>query len=223
MSALVEVVAVIGIVGYVIARQLAGEPLRGRRVILLPAILTVIGVLDLHSSPLHARPADVGCLVVGGLLVAGIGVAQAGVLRLESRDGYLWAQLPVRGLWLWLALIATRVAMTLAADGLDAKLAAASSTILLMLGINRLGQALVVIPRARRARIAFAPEKNGRTFLPALTGRDPAAGEPGQSAVREMSPRPSTRDDRRADRRARHDLRRDRDHHRRDHRRHTSR
>jgi hypothetical protein len=32
-------------------------------------------------------------------------------------------------------------------------------------GLNRVGQAAVIMPRAMRAGIPFAPEKDGRTFL----------------------------------------------------------
>ncbi len=181
MSELFEIVAVIAIVGYVIGRQLIGEPLRGRRVVLLPVILTVIGVANLTGAKLHPRPADIGCLIVGGVIVAGIGLGQGSILRLESRNGSLWGQLPVKGLWLWLLLVSSRVLMTLIADGLDAKMAAASSTILLMLGINRLGQAAAVLTRAISAGIPFAPEKDGKSYLAGLTS------QPAAPAARQLS------------------------------------
>jgi hypothetical protein len=167
----IEIVAVVAIIAYIIGRQLLGEPLRGKRVVLLPAVLTVIGLLDLRSDKLAIRPVDVACLVIGGVVVAGIGLAQGAVMRLESRNGALWGQLPVKGLWLWLLLVGSRVLMTVVADGLDAKVAASSSTILLMLGISRLGQAAVVLPRALPAGIPFAPEKDGTTFLGGRTGQ----------------------------------------------------
>ncbi|MCW2527986.1 MAG: hypothetical protein JWM76_2846 [Pseudonocardiales bacterium] len=170
MSNLLRIVLVVAIIAYVIGRQLIGEPLRGRRVILLPAILTVVGFVDLGGDKTPVRPVDVVCLVIGAVFVTGIGLAQGAVMRLESRDGSLWGQLPVKGLWLWLLLLATRVLMTLVADGVDAKVAASTSTILLMLGLSRLAQAAVVVPRAMSARIPFAPEKDGRTFLAGLTG-----------------------------------------------------
>jgi hypothetical protein len=176
VSAAIEIIAGIGIVAYVIGRQLMGEPLRGKRVVLLPVILTVIGVLDLGGSKVHVRPIDIACLVVGGIIVAGIGAAQGLVTRLENRNGHLWGQLPVKGLWLWALLVASRVVMTLVAHGLGAEVAASSSTILLMLGISRLGQAAVVLPRAMSAGIPFAPEKDGASFLAGLTGSAPTAG-----------------------------------------------
>jgi hypothetical protein len=39
VSEVIRVLAVIAVIGYVIGRQLMGEPLRGKRVVLLPVIL----------------------------------------------------------------------------------------------------------------------------------------------------------------------------------------
>jgi hypothetical protein len=172
MHDIVVALVVVAIVGYVIGRQLVGEPQRGRRLIVLPAVLTVIGAVDLHSSQRPVRPVDVACLVVGGLIAAGIGLAQGRIMRLESRDGSLWAQLPLKGLWLWAGLVVSRVAMIAVAVGAHAHVASSSSAALLMLGINRLSQAAVVAPRAVAAGIPFAPEKDGEPFLGAmLAGR----------------------------------------------------
>lgn len=168
MHALIIGLAVAAIAVSVIGRQLIGEPVRGRRLIVLPAVLTVIGAVDLHSSHRPVRPVDVILLIVSGAVVAGIGAAQGGALRLESRDGVLRAQLPVKGLWLWLAFVLSRLAMTGVAFGVHAHVASSSSTILLMLGINRLSQAAIVVPRAVAAGIPFAPEKDGRIFLGGL-------------------------------------------------------
>jgi hypothetical protein len=169
VSEILPVIAVIAIVAYVIGRQLIGEPLRGKRVVLLPAILAVIGVADLGGKGHPVQPVDLVCLAVGAVVVAGIGVAQGLAMRLESRNGSLWGQLPPKALWLWLLLVASRVTMVVIADGVHAHVAASSATILLMLGINRLAQAAVVVPRALSAGIPFAPEKDGRVFMSGLT------------------------------------------------------
>ena len=84
--------------------------------------------------------------------------------RLERRDGYLWAQLPKRGLWLWGGLIVSRLVITGIAHAAGAHVAAGTAAILLMLGLNRAAQALVVVPRAIAAGIPFAPEKDGTVF-----------------------------------------------------------
>ena len=93
-----------------------------------------------------------------------IGIALGAMTRLERRDGYLWAQLPKRGLWLWAALIVSRLLVTGIAPADGAHVAAGTAAILLMLGLNRAAQALVVAPRAIAAGIPFAPEKDGSVF-----------------------------------------------------------
>ncbi|MBS2961907.1 hypothetical protein KGA66_02525 [Actinocrinis puniceicyclus] len=176
MSAL-ETLAVIGVIGYIIFRQVQGEPLRGKRAVLLPAILTVIGFSDLRGNGGHLQPADVTCLVVGVLGSAAIGLGFGVMTRLESRDGCLWAQLPLRGLWLWGAMAAWRVAMIATAAAVHAHVAASSSTLLLTLGVNRLAQAAVIVPRAMAAGVPFAPEQDGKTFMASAFERGRGASQ----------------------------------------------
>jgi hypothetical protein len=171
VSAAVRIIAVIVVIGYVIGRQLTGEPLRGRRVVLLPVILTVIGVGDLGDSAHHLQLVDEVCLVLSGMAVAVIGAGQGWMLHLESRNGALWGRAPLASLWLWLLLFASRLLITGLADGLHAHVAAGTTTILLMLGINRLAQAAVILPRAISTGIPFAPERDGKPFLSGLVGQ----------------------------------------------------
>jgi hypothetical protein len=161
---MLEVLAVIAIVVYVIGRQLRGEPLRGKRLILLPAILTVIGIVDLSSHHGHVGALDVLFIAISAAVAIAIGLAQGLSMRLESRNGALWGQLPVSALWLWLALIVSRVLIIVVAHGAGAELAASTAPILMTLGLNRLAQALVIGARAVSAGIPFAPEQNGKSW-----------------------------------------------------------
>ena len=95
-----EILVVIGVVGFVIYQQVAGQAVQGRRLIVLPAVLTVVGFLDLHDAK-HIDPADIVWLTVGAIGSLLIGLAFGAITRLQERDGALWAQLPLRGLWLW--------------------------------------------------------------------------------------------------------------------------
>ena len=101
MSEVIRVLAVVAVIGYVIGRQLMGEPLRGKRVVLLPVILAVAGAADLGTHGRHVRPADIVFLVISGLIAVTIGLLQGRMMRLESRNGALWGQMPARALWLW--------------------------------------------------------------------------------------------------------------------------
>ena len=168
MSA-IEILAVIGIIGFVIFKQVRGEALRGKRAVLLPAILTVIGFTNLHASNgAHLQRADIVCITIGAAGSVVIGLAFGAITRLESRGGYLWAQLPVWGLWLWGAMFAWRAVSYVLADSMHAHVAASSSTLLFGLGLNRLAQAAVVVPRAMSMGVPFAPEQDGSTFLSGL-------------------------------------------------------
>jgi hypothetical protein len=166
-----EVLAVIGIIGFVIYQQFAGQLLRGKRVALLPAIVTVIGLFDLRGH--HLGPADMAWLTVGAAGSLLIGLAFGLIMRLESRDGVLWGKMPLRGLWLWAGLIAWRALIMVLARRTGAHVAASTTPLLFTLGLNRLGQAAVIVPRALRAGIPFAPEQDGRTFMAdSFRGRD---------------------------------------------------
>jgi hypothetical protein len=158
------VFAVIAIIVFVIAQQIVGSSLRGKRVIVLPAILTVIGIADVSSSKVHPGATDVALLVVSAAIAIAIGAALGAMTRLERRDGHLWAQLPKQGLWLWGGLVVSRLLITGIAHVSGAHVAAGTAAILLMLGLNRAAQAAVVVPRAIAAGIPFAPEKDGRVF-----------------------------------------------------------
>ena len=170
MSEVIRVLAVIAVIGYVIGRQLMGEPLRGKRVVLLPVILAVAGAADLGKHGRHVEPADVVCLVISGLIAVTIGLLQGRMMRLEARNGALWGQMPVRALWLWALLVGSRLIMTVIALAVGAKVAGSSAPIIMLLGINRLGQAAIVMRHALATGIPFAPEKDG-TVIPVRPDR----------------------------------------------------
>jgi hypothetical protein len=161
---LLTAVAVIGIVVYVIGQQLVGSAVQGRRLIVLPAVLTLIGVADISGQGSHPGAMDLVLLIAGAVIAITIGVGLGAMTRLERRGGYLWAQLPKQGLWLWGALIVSRVLATGLAHVAGAHVAAGTTAILLMLGLNRAAQASVVSARAISAGIPFAPEKDGTVF-----------------------------------------------------------
>jgi len=161
---LLTVLAAIGIIVYVIGQQLVGSALRGKRVVVLPAVLTVIGIVELSSHKSHPDATDIVLLVVSATIAIATGAGLGAMTRLERRNGHLWAQLPKQGLWLWGGLIIGRLLVTGVAHAADAHVAAGTAAILLMLGLNRAAQALVVVPRAIAAGIPFAPEKNGSVF-----------------------------------------------------------
>jgi hypothetical protein len=161
---LLTALAAIGIIVYVIGQQIIGAPLRGKRTVVLPLVLTVIGAAELSGHGSHPGSTDIVLLAVSAATAIAVGLSLGAMTRLERRDGYLWAQLPKRGLWLWAGLFASRLTIAVVAHGVGAHVAAGASAILLVLGVNRVAQALVVVPRAIAAGVPFAPEKDGSVF-----------------------------------------------------------
>lgn len=180
------IVGIIGIVAYVIARQLMGEPLRGKRLLVLPAVLFIVGIVDVASNHgHHPRPTDIVLLAIGTAVAVVVGVRQGRSMRLEARRGFLWGQMPVGSLWLWGLLVASRGVLDGVGYALGAHVATGSAAILLTLGVNRLAQAAVVAPRALAAGIPFAPEKDGTSLLSGIfgvAGEGLSARPPGPSA-----------------------------------------
>src|ERR1700743_2274838 len=161
MSVFTALVA-IAIIVFVVGQQLIGSALRGKRVVMLPLILTVIGVVEIASGKSHPHATDIILLVVGAAIAIVTGLGLGAMTRLERRDGFLWARLSTRGLWLWGGLIVSRLLIVGIAEGAGAHVAASTASILLILGLNRAAQSLVIVPRAIAAGIPFAPERAGR-------------------------------------------------------------
>ncbi len=142
-------------VTFTIFTQAKGLTLSWRRVVLLPAIVSVIGLVGLIGTA-GVGPADVLCMMASAVIAAAIGIGQGVSMHLEARNGILWGRMPVRGLWLWVALIVCRVAMVAVAYAIGAKAAYSFDAIILTLGINRLAQAAVVGTRGLKAGMNFA-------------------------------------------------------------------
>ena len=196
------IVAVVAVLIYIIARQLLGEPIRSRRLIILPGVLTIIGAADLAKHTVHPTSTDILLIAVGAAIAAVTGVAQGRAMRLQKRDGSLWGQLPLQDLWLWALLYASRGGLIGAAHATGAHVAAGAQSELLILGINRLAQAAIVATRALAAGIPLAPAKDRKQPSPALSTRQraaappspdqTAAGEPATPPAAEHAPAPGT-------------------------------
>jgi hypothetical protein len=140
MSSIVEVAALLAAVAYVVVTQLRGQALQAKRL----AGMTGVGA------------DDVACITASALIAAAIGLAQGALTHLDTRDGTLWGRMPARGLWLWAALIVSRVAIMVVARGIGAEAAASLDSVIVVLGINRLAQAGVMAGRATRAGLPLA-------------------------------------------------------------------
>ena len=179
------VIAGVAIVLYTIGSQLRGTPIRAKRLIIVPGIIAVVGVVNLASRSVLRTGEDIGLIAVGSAVAAVTGLSLGWLMRLERRDGWLWGQLPRRGLWLWAAFFASRGVLVGIARAVGAHVAAATHAELLILGINRLAQAFVVGGRASHG----SPPLGGL-----FTATDPATNAAPQAGAEFREP--TARDDR---------------------------
>ena len=79
---LLTVLVAIGIIVYVIGQQLVGSALSGKRVVVLPAVLTVIGIVDLSGQKSHPDATDIALLVVSAAVAIASGAGLGAILIL---------------------------------------------------------------------------------------------------------------------------------------------
>jgi hypothetical protein len=160
----ITVLAAIGIIAFTVGQQLMGATLNGRRVVILPLVLTGIGILDVTGHKAHPDSADIAIVAASAVIAIVSGVILGLMTRIASKGGYLWAQLPKQGLFVWAVFFTSRIGLMIVAHLAGAHVAASTDAILLSLGLNRVAQAAIVVPRAIAANIPFAPDKNGNSF-----------------------------------------------------------
>ncbi|WP_144586182.1 hypothetical protein [Amycolatopsis rhizosphaerae] len=92
-------ILIIAAIGYVLTRRLIGEPAEGRRILLVPVVLTGVGILDLTKATLS--PVSIGFLVgttasvaEGQERAAAHHVLSAGRIAAEGADHGLVATAP---------------------------------------------------------------------------------------------------------------------------------
>jgi hypothetical protein len=155
MSTSLLAAVILGVVIYSVYIQVRGQAVQWARMALLPAGLVLFGFAEMVHVP-GIGPADIACIAASAAAAVAIGLGQGAQMRLEDRNGSLWAKLPVRGLWFWAALIASRIAIMFVAHAIGAEAAASFDSIIFVLGLNRLAQAGTVAGRAAKAGLPVA-------------------------------------------------------------------
>jgi hypothetical protein len=169
MSFLWIAVAVVA-VGYVMVRRFAGEPVRLKRLVVLPLGLAAWGVLNLGKVAHGLSTVDVVVLVVEGLVAVLAGMVRGATIQVYVRDGYLWQRYRALTIAVWVALAAVRVGLGFGAAALGAHRAVLSASLLLMLGLSLLGEAAVVVPRGLALGVPFTMDSRPAVPRPAAAG-----------------------------------------------------
>ena len=158
-------------VGWVLWSRMKGQPLKAKRLLVLPAVLTVLGITDLAgSSAPHLTPKDIGFLAGSVAISAVLGAARGATIELYPQGGELWQRYRLITAGLWITLIAAKLVVMVIAGAAGASAGGGTSSLLLSLGVSLLAEAAIVGPRALS------------TGLPFATGHDESdGGRPGPS------------------------------------------
>src|SRR5690349_7915407 len=111
MSNVLWIVVVAAVLVAVIGRRLAGEPLKARRVAILPLVLAVIGLYQVTQAP-HLTPTDVGLIAAEAVIAFGLGLLRGSTIKVFVRDGHLWQKYSWATLGLWVGSILVRIGMS---------------------------------------------------------------------------------------------------------------
>lgn len=140
----------LGLVGWIVYRQLTWRIVSISRMWRLPLILGAIGAVMLAqmNGGHPVSSVDLVVLIVELVISLGIGLVMGriAVFRaqtetvLESRTGWL-------GLALWIVLVMVRVGIEIVATGLGSTLASAMGVILVMVAANRIARVFVFAGR----------------------------------------------------------------------------
>jgi hypothetical protein len=150
MSGPIEIVVVLAAVGYVMARRMMGEPAQAKRMLVLPAVLSVIGLSDMSG---HVKtPVSLLFLVATVAVSVALGALRGVSVRISQRDGLAFVRYTGVTVALWVVNLAVKFGANLvlgAVDHTDAS--AVGNSLLLTLGLGILAEGLVVLFRALRA------------------------------------------------------------------------
>lgn len=147
MSAPIEILLVIALVGYMLIRRLLGQPAEAKRMLLLPAVLTVIG-LSSANGVLH-DPVQLSFLVVTTLVGVGVGGLRGLSVKVFVNDGIVHMRYTGITILLWVVNIVVKLGGNFLLSAVDTQ-ANGGNTLMLTLGAGLLMEGLVVLAKAMR-------------------------------------------------------------------------
>lgn len=160
MSTPIEILLVVALVGYMLIRRLMGEPAQAKRMLVLPAVLTVVG-LSSAQSVLH-DPTQLGFLAVTTLVGIAIGALRGASVKVFVRDGIVNMRYTWITIVLWVVNIAAKLGGNFLLSSIDPH-ADGGNTLMLTLGAGLLMEGVVVLGKAMRTggQVIWQQGRNG--------------------------------------------------------------
>jgi hypothetical protein len=152
----VTILVAVAAVGFVLWSRTRGQPLRAKRLLVLPVVLTAIGATDLSGS---LSSTDIAFLVGGVIVSVILGAARGATIEVYPNQGELWQRYRRSTVTLWIVLIAIKVVLLAVASVTGAQAGGGTNTLLVTLGASLLAEAAVVGPRALSTGLPFAADQ----------------------------------------------------------------
>jgi hypothetical protein len=150
------------LVGFVLYKRMTPHPVgTPKKLLLLPVILTAIGLSDLSHA--HLGHIDIAVTVVAGVVSLAGGAVRGALDRFSSTDGYLAVRWGAASVGALVATLAARVVVDLVGIAAGGTWAGASRSLLFTLGLTLVAEAGVVHLRAQSSGVPLAPAESGRS------------------------------------------------------------
>lgn len=162
MSGPVEVVLIVVAVVYVLVRRLMGEPAQAKRMLILPAVLSLVGLHKLWGEA--QAPVSLLFLVATVIISIALGALRGSSVRISRREGLAFVRYTGTTVLLWLANVGVKFGADVALKALAPNDAGAfGNSVLLTIGVGLLAEGLVVLYRALRSdhQVMWATGKDG--------------------------------------------------------------
>ena len=164
----IGIAAIVLGVGYLFVRRLAGQRVELKSLLLMPVILSAIGLTELEDLG-SASAAAIGVAAAGVLVSVLIGAARGRTIGFGARDGHLWMRYRWGTILLWVLNIAAKAALVpVAALVGGGSSALAEQSIMLAIGLGILAESGVVYLRSVRAarelgvELVWGTDRDGR-------------------------------------------------------------
>lgn len=162
MSDPIELILIIALIAYILIRRLAGQPAQGKKLLILPAIIMVIGIASLSHT---WSPFAISFLVATTGVSFIIGILRGVSIKLFGKDGVVWMRYTATTVVLWVANIAIKIAAAITIATINPVAAhQESSGLLISLGMGVLMEGVVVALKAVNtdSRVLWAKGKDGQ-------------------------------------------------------------
>lgn len=149
----VNVAIYLALIAFVLYRQMSAQPLRGRRLVLFPAALGLIGLQQLARQPLAMDVGGVALLVAGLVIGLAAGLWRGTTFRVWADAGRVMVKGTAMTLVTWAVLIVIRLPFAFLGQTANHPQGFVVGELLLALAVTFAAQNVMVWARVKRLNV----------------------------------------------------------------------